>query len=196
MIVSFRRSGTHLLAELLFRNLETGAKSAEELHFSHSTLPDFPYVCVWRPILPTALSFWRMRERFGLAKSVTFSQMVQEPWAHLEKCEDASALLNGVFVSQATKQLDFGSFCEAWLNDTQRFVANSRIHVRYSALVERPYDVVREIAREMRLKRRSSEFQLVHERVGWAAVHEEQPVVQEADLLKLSRTEAMLRGVR
>ena len=190
-IVAFRRAGTHALASLLHRNLDTGLPSYEDLHYSHSRIPEGPFVHVHRPLLPVALSFWRMRERFGIARSVSFAELLREPMDNLPRAESAATLHNGALDMEVHRVQCELTMPNMWLRDTKRFAAEAAVNVKYSAVQEYPLLVVETVMHRLGLQRQSR-FCLIHDRVGWWPKSEVHPAVTYLDLCLLDQVEGTL----
>jgi hypothetical protein len=188
IVCAHTRTGTHLLAKLLHLNFETGVVGYQELLGSHSVLPLVPYATVVRPVLPVMLSIWRTREQLGIARSVSFSRMLRTPWPEMPASESCTALLNGVRVDRVRRPRAFSdTLPHRWLRVTSMFVEGAAVVVRYSDMVEQPLRVLGLFDLPRRGARR-----IVLERVGWTAVAEEQPKVDEADILLLQEYQEML----
>jgi len=188
-IVSFRRSGLHYLAELLFRNLETGAPDREALHYSHSRVPGSPYVCIYRQAFPTLLSFWRMRRRFGVECS--FADLLRVPFVELPSAP-GGAYLDGAYVADAARPAVAQPLLDAWLSDTLRFLRGCAVAVPYDGAVAEPLRAVEAVQSALQL-RRKPDFSVPFARVGWAPAAEEAPDVSEADLRLVAVAERQLR---
>lgn len=197
LIVSFRRTGTHALAKLLHQNLRTGKDSYENLHYSHSRIPATPYIHIWRPILPTMLSMWQMRERFGVRVDTPFSRFIRAPYPDLFVADACKVDLDGVERTDAHRIKGWDdeplSIPERWLRDTNRFAANAAINVSYHAISDCPLRVISATAMVFELEP-VGELKLLRERVGWVPSVETDPGVVSADLLHLQKFEQVLRG--
>lgn len=189
-IVAFRRSGTHYLAALLHRNLETGVEAYGDLHYSHREAPSVPYICIRRRLLPTMLSLWRVRQQFGMNSSVTFDQMVSTPASALPRCVDAYSLFDGEMRSGVRQPHEFpGTWPEWWLDCTERFARFVSLVFDYDRIVAEPYATVRSVADFFELPSKPT-FSLVSERVGWTEVVREEPQPSIAALELLLRIQA------
>lgn len=181
-IVSFRRTGTHLLAKLLHSNAETGAESYTELHFSHSKLSPRPYVATLRAVYPTMVSMWRMRDRFLVPRSVSFSDFVRRPFDSLVGDVAPRVVLDGVPVPDGERG-PFScatSLAEKWAVDTIRFAEGAAVVVPYTLMVDDPLCAVGCVCTALSLKRRSGFTPVLH-RVGYWSLDEEDPVVTLSD---------------
>lgn len=182
-IVSHTRTGTHYLCMLLFRNLETGAGDYEEMHYSHSRVPEGPYIHLHRPLFPTLLSIWRVREHAGLHRSVTFSDLVHMPCDVLPKAQSCEAMFNGARLDKVCPGKGFlpgETFPQRWLRLTDLFESGAYASYSYEEAVTRPLYVIESIAGRFVLRRRP--FTPVLERVGWWAVGMETPEITERDM--------------
>lgn len=196
-IVSFRRTGTNLLAALLFRNFDLpGASCYDDLCFSHSKVPESePYIATYRPVLPTMLSLWRMRTRVGIAACVPFADFIRMPFDELPAHEGpVQILVDGQLREMANHRPQSSLPApEWWLSDTVRFGRKAKVVVSYSALVENPMRVLDAVQKAFLLNRRMP-LDLCLKRVGWWPVKEEDPQVSWEDARLLQLTQSRLTG--
>lgn len=195
-LVSHNRTGTHYLMHLLYNNVCTGATCPEDIHFSHSQMPpDDPFLHLWRPLYPVMLSMWRCRDHLGIAREVTFSQMLRTPWETMPRASDAPyTYLNGKVTDRVTPPRSFtGTLPDRWLERTQTFAANAVLTVSYDDAVSRPLYVIDAVCATFRTERFSSVFVPVFDRVGWYNVRGENPVVTYDDLELMEGVQRCLR---
>jgi hypothetical protein len=188
IVCAHTRTGTHLLAKLLHLNFETGVSDYQELLGSHSVVPQVLFATVVRPVLPVMLSVWKVRDQLGIHRSVSFSSMLRTPWLEMPASESCTALLNGARVDRVRRPRAFSdTLPHRWLRVTSMFLRHAAVAVAYHDLVEQPARVLRQFSLP-----RVGPLRIVLERVGWAAVEEEQPEVSEDDLLLLQQYQEML----
>ncbi len=192
VIASFRRSGYNLLAQLLHRNLETGCSNYEQLHYSHSSVPVRPFICVHRGILPTMLSYYRMRERFGIGEC-SFYCFLRERADLLPKATGCAVLYNGSLRTEAHyPKYDARPLPQVWLDFTSEARASAKLQFSYQQVVENPYGVCKKVALAFNVQPRIGEFVPVLNRVGWIPVEEQPVAVSSADYKLLAQYEEQL----
>lgn len=182
-IVSHTRAGVHYLAALLHANLETGAASYEELHYSHTRVPEGPYLHLYRQLLPTVISMWRVRDHLGVARSVSFADYIRTPMAQLPKASSGPAYYNGEYSERvcAPPVIYSGTVLERWLEYTRRFEERCACSVFYEEAVAAPEAVVELIGARFGLQSRQP-FVYVEGRKGWQPTLEERPALTADDL--------------
>lgn len=183
-IVSHTRAGVHYLASLFHQNLETGAADYEQLHYSHSRVPDAPYIHLYRHALPTLLSVWRARTHLGIASEVTFAQLLRTPMVDLPRSQAGNAFLNGVYSDKVcAPPVPYpGTALDRWLERTELFEVRATLSFEYTRTVEDPLGTVEAVQNAFDLQRRGP-FRLVLDRVGWWPAQIEQPEISEEDLM-------------
>lgn len=137
-------------------------------------------VHIYRAVFPTMLSMWRLRERFGVAKRVTFSQFLREPWASLPKtsksaCESA----HGVDAAIAPPRLEAETALDRYVAALQLF-RDAPVQISYYKATTKPRETVRYIAGALGATMRLS-FTPVLERVGYWPATEDTPDIQGQD---------------
>jgi hypothetical protein len=193
-VVSYTRSGTHYLMALVHRNLATPYEDYEGLHFSHSRIPDAPYIHLHRPVLPTMVSIWRAREHLGIAAYVSFADMIRTPWPSMPRSKFCVAVFNGRRDDRVCPPRDFdGRLPDRWLLLNRLFAEGATLSFTLDDAVSHPLIVLERISivTGWPFKR---EFSPVTGRVGWWAVNEEQPDVSWDDLRYLRRFQECLRS--
>lgn len=192
-IVSHTRAGVHYLASLLFANIETGAASYEELHYSHTRVPVCSYIHLYRQLLPTVLSMWRVRDHLGVAQSVSFSDYIRTPMDRLLKAESGPAYYNGEYTERvcAPSIAYKGTVLERWLEYTHKFQATTDLSVSYEEVVAAPKAAVELVACAYGLRCKPG-FTAVVGPVGWQPSREEKPSVSSDDLLLIRRFQCQL----
>jgi hypothetical protein len=183
-IVSHTRSGVHYLARLLHDNFETGAESYEELHYSHTRVPEGEdYIHLYRPLFPVMLSIWRCRAHLGIHRTVSFADMIRTPWPNMPRSEEApSAVYNGEPQTRVCAPKDFNCTLPArWYLLTELFKVHAIVSIHYDDAVSRPYEVARLIAQLHEFPRKQ-DFRPVLQRVGWWDADKQDPAITESDL--------------
>lgn len=175
-IMSFRRTGTNLLAKLLHDNLVTSAAEYAQLHCSHSTVPSEKFIATYRPLLPTMMSLYHMRERFGVQLSVSFEDFIRVPYDKLPEATTCASFIDGT-PSLVCFRLPFTvPLPQAWVHDTTRFAEQASVVVHYSAMLEQPLRVVQAVAGALHLPMRGS-FTVPQSRVGlWPSDESDIPI--------------------
>lgn len=192
--MSHTRAGVHYLAALLHANLETGAGSYEELHYSHTRVPEGPYLHLHRRLLPTAVSMWRVRDHLGVNRDIPFADYIRTPMHQLPPAESGPAYLNGEYSERvcAPPVQYCGTVLERWLEYTSRFEGSSiDLSLSYEEVVAAPEAAVELAARAFGLARRGA-FE-VPGLVGWQPACVERPAVSADDLLLMRRFQCRLR---
>lgn len=180
-IVSFRRSGYNYLANLLWRNLENSWADYEELHYSHSRVCPEPYVCVTRDLLPTMLSWYRIKGRFGVGEC-SFSEFIRTAVADLPVATACDVHYNGRRVTESHRTQDSVlTLPELWSASTSLFLLQAKLSLHYNSLVRDPLRCVQAVSEVFSCPMRGA-FDPVLERVGWWPAKEEQPSVVRSDL--------------
>ena len=192
-IVAFRRTGTHFLANLLARNLQT-PQTPEDMHYSHSQMPAKRFITIWRPLLPTMLSMYKMRERFGIARSCGFTDMVLLPIQQLPKTSTCDVLHYGKKVEQAHElPCQDKSLLELWREHTLEFARNAFICFRYCNVIADPLTAIRTVAKAFSIGTTET-FMPVTERVGWFSVKEDEPELTIQVMQRIRAADLYVRG--
>jgi len=177
-IVSHHRTGTHLLAKLLHQNFYGQGADYEGLHYSHTRIPEGPFVHIYRAVYPVMLSVWRMREHFGVHPSVDFSRMIRTRWPDMPKVESKYAF----------RDFD-GTMLDRWLRNTTDFSRKASISVSYNDVIDRPLNVVLRVSAALNFPRRG--FSPVSEHVGWRG-SDEKPEVTANDAAMMEEYQGKL----
>jgi hypothetical protein len=187
LICAFRRSGTHYAAKLIQENLDTGIDDYEKLHGSHSRALAQPYICIRRHIVPTMISYYKMRERFGIHRSVTFTEMITAKAKDLRKAEACDVLRDGERVTKAHVP-DYGEWT---LPEAHRFIGirlarHALRTYQYNDIVDDPYAFVRSVMRAFKLHMRPDRaFSDIKSRVGWVPTIDSETVELTSDDYRL-----------
>jgi len=185
-IVSFRRSGYNLAAKLLWQNAETGLDNYEGLHFSHSHMPAGPFLHIYRPLLPVMLSYYRMRERFGIGEC-SFTDFLRAPESMLPTSKTCDVQYNGEQRTEAHQHKRSAvPLSLQWLlrNDAWRRAA--RLHVSYEMVCTEPLRFVHMVSAAFGVPLKMG-FKPVLERVGWWASQEAPVEATEQDYVYLQQ---------
>lgn len=196
IVCSHTRCGVHYLATLLHTNLYCGVEDYEQLHFSHSRLPEplVQYIHLHRPLLPTMVSIWKARTHLGIHDSVSFSQMVRTPWEEMPRSEIGPAYFNGEAFDRVCSPRPFtGTLPERWVRTLDMFQHKAAIALSYGFVTQFPYETLLNIARMFDLSWREGTPKLVLERRGFWAAEEQMPCIPPEDILYLEGYQSRCR---
>jgi hypothetical protein len=200
-ICAHTRSGTHLLAKLIWQNFETPHESYEYFDFSHSERDSVPYIHLHRPILDVMRSIWWNREHLGIASHVTFGDMLRTPWPEMPRSTYCHAIFNGERLNKVCAPKDFTTtLVQRWIDTVQYFHMGCAVAFSYATVCSRPLAVLAKLEGFMPYKR-VQHFTDVREIVGWQPLNLEHPnithecyrILEDAELCLRSRLSAMGR---
>ncbi len=186
-VCAHARAGYHYFTELLHANLVCGSTVPDDLHYSHSRIPEGePFVNLYREVQPVMVSLWRVRERSGIAGSVSFSEMLRGT-RHLPRPTEARSIeLHGVGDSGVCPMKWWelppeATVLDRWLHIVTLFKQHATLTVDYDDAVYKPLDVVEAVASTFSLERRQP-FVVPKDRYSWYSTAKEDPAVTLADL--------------
>lgn len=189
-IVSFRRSGYNLLANLLHTNLETGVHEYEDLHYSHTRMPVQPYIAVVRALLPTMVSFYKLKGRFGIGEC-GFGHFIRIPQKYLATTDECDVRYNGnrrcdaATLPSTYREL---TLPEQWCELTPKFAEGAYLCFAYHDLTDRPLQVVHKVAEAFHLAKKPP-FKPIDNKVGWTPDPGIQVDIEPADYVLLAKLE-------